>query len=84
MGWHSDDEPELGTNPVIASISLGAARDFHLRHKARKDLRKSIRLEHGSLLLMRGTTQHCWQHHVPKRARAAKRINLTFRYVNNR
>ncbi|MEM7358791.1 MAG: alpha-ketoglutarate-dependent dioxygenase AlkB [Pseudomonadota bacterium] len=83
-GWHSDDEPELGTNPVIASVSLGAARDFHLRHKTRKDLRQSISLEHGSLLLMSGTTQHCWQHHVPKRAQAAQRINLTFRYVDNR
>lgn len=80
-GWHSDDEVELGRNPVIASISLGAARDFHLRHKSQKHLRQSIKLEHGSLLLMQGSTQHYWQHHVPKRANAATRINLTFRLI---
>ncbi|MFT6710476.1 MAG: alkylated DNA repair dioxygenase AlkB [Arenicella sp.] len=82
-GWHSDNEPELGSNPVIASLSLGGGRDFHLRHKKYKALRKSIHLEHGSLLLMRGTTQHCWQHHVPKRANADRRINLTFRTIIN-
>jgi len=78
-GWHSDDEPELGKNPIIASLSLGAARDFHLRHKKRKDLKHKMRLEHGSLLMMRGETQHYWQHQIPKRAHANGRINLTFR-----
>ena len=78
-GWHSDDEPELGQNSVIASLSLGAARDFHLRHKVKKQLRRTISLEHGSLLIMKGRTQQCWQHHIPKRARADARINLTFR-----
>jgi alkylated DNA repair dioxygenase AlkB len=80
-GWHSDNEPELGQNPVIASLSLGADRDFQLRHKTNKALRQSICLQHGSLLIMRGATQRCWQHHVPKRAKAQARINLTFRTV---
>jgi alkylated DNA repair dioxygenase AlkB len=53
-GWHSDDEPELGVNPIIASISLGGARDFHLRHKTKKPLRHSISLEHGSFLMIKG------------------------------
>ncbi len=80
-GWHSDDEPELGPQPVIASLSLGAARDFKMRHKFDKTLKSSMSLEHGSLLLMRGATQSHWQHHIPKRARASGRINLTFRTI---
>lgn len=80
-GWHSDDEPELGRDPVIASISLGANRDFKLRHKVDKSHKHSISLEHGSLLMMRGATQRCWQHHIPKRANVGARINLTFRTV---
>ncbi len=80
-GWHADDEPELGTNPVIASVSLGAARDFHLRHNHDKQLKYSIALEHGSLLIMQGTTQRYWKHHIPKRAQAEGRINLTFRTI---
>lgn len=80
-GWHSDDEPELGHNPVIASLSLGAPRDFHLRHKRDKQLRHTMTLEHGSLLMMRGTTQQHWQHTIPKRAHANGRINLTFRTI---
>lgn len=80
-GWHSDNERELGSMPVIASLSLGGGRDFHLRHKKDKALRKSMHLEHGSLLVMRGTTQHCWQHHIPKRTKADCRINLTFRKI---
>ena len=83
-GWRSDDEPELGENPIIASISLGGARDFHLRHKTNKHLRQSISLENSSLLMMSGATQHCWQHHIPKRAKAAPRINLTFRTVKQK
>ena len=82
-GWHSDDEPELGINPVIASISLGGSRDFHLRHKTKKQLRYSMSLEHGSLLIMKGTTQNCWQHHIPKRVKAEARINLTFRTIKS-
>lgn len=80
-GWHSDDEPELGPRPVIASLSLGAPRDFHLRHKKNKSLKHKMTLDNGSLLMMRGTTQECWQHHIPKRAKASGRINLTFRTI---
>lgn len=82
-GWHSDDEAELGINPVIASISLGAARDFHLRYKKDKGVKQSILLESGSLLLMKGETQSYWQHQIPKRAKADGRINLTFRFIKS-
>ena len=81
-GWHSDDEIELGKNPIIASISLGAPRDFFLRHKS-KPLKHKMTLENGSLLMMKGSTQHFWQHHVPKRANSLGRINLTFRTILN-
>ena len=80
-GWHSDDEPELGAEPVIASLSLGAPRNFHLRHKKDKSLTHKMSLDHGSLLMMRGQTQACWQHHIPKRAKAEARLNLTFRTI---
>ena len=83
-GWHSDNEPELGINPVIASLSLGASRDFHLRHKDNKQLTHKMSLTNGSLLMMSGTTQQYWQHHIPKRASAKGRINLTFRTILNR
>jgi alkylated DNA repair dioxygenase AlkB len=83
MAWHSDDEPELGDRPVIASLSLGATRKFRLRHKRRKDLKVvELPLEDGSLLLMAGETQQHWEHEVRKsKAVTAPRINLTFRYV---
>jgi alkylated DNA repair dioxygenase AlkB len=82
MGWHSDDERELGTNPVIASVSLGATRRFCLRHRRRKSLKHSIDLAPGSLLVMSGATQHHWVHALPKTQRAVgERINLTFRLV---
>lgn len=85
MGWHSDDEPELGPNPVIASVSLGAVRRFCLRHRSQKGQKLDIPLPHGSLLLMSGTTQHHWLHAVPKTARpVGQRINLTFRQVEFR
>lgn len=80
-GWHADDEPELGTNPVIASVSLGAGRDFLLRHKRDYSIKHKLHLEHGSLLMMQGCTQEHWQHHLPKRAQAGARINLTFRKI---
>ena len=83
-GWHSDDEPELGDNPIIASLSLGAPRDFHMRHKADHSLKHKMSLENGSLLMMRGSTQERWQHHIPKRAHADGRINLTFRTILQR
>ncbi len=84
VAWHSDDEPELGRNPVIASVSLGAERRFALRHKNRRDL-APVRLDlpNGSLLLMAGETQHYWQHQLSKTARSVgPRINLTFRWVS--
>jgi alkylated DNA repair dioxygenase AlkB len=85
MGWHADDEPELGRNPVIASVSLGAARRFCLRHRRRKDLRLDLPLPHGSLLCMGGATQHHWLHALPKTQRpAGERINLTFRRIRCR
>ena len=82
MGWHADDEAELGEDPVIASLTLGATRDFKLRHKRNGDTHK-IALCHGSLLIMAGATQHNWQHAIAKtRKPCGKRINLTFRWVN--
>lgn len=82
MGWHADDETELGRDPVIASVSLGASRRFCLRHRRRKDLKLDLELPHGSLLVMAGTTQHHWVHAVPKTGRSVgERINLTFRRV---
>jgi alkylated DNA repair dioxygenase AlkB len=82
MGWHSDDEAELGPDPVIASVSLGATRRFCLRHRRRKDQRLDLPLAHGSLLCMSGATQHHWVHALPKTAATVgERINLTFRLV---
>jgi alkylated DNA repair dioxygenase AlkB len=82
MGWHSDDEPELGENPVIASISLGATRRFHLRHRAGSVAPLRIDLNPGSLLIMAGETQQHWQHRLPKTQKAiGPRINLTFRHL---
>jgi alkylated DNA repair dioxygenase AlkB len=79
VSWHADNEPGLGRNPVIASISLGATRRFQLKHR-RRDERVAIDLTHGSCLLMAGTTQHHWLHQLPKTARpVGPRINLTFR-----
>ncbi len=85
MGWHADDEPELGRNPVIASVSLGAERRFCLRHRRRRDLKVDLPLPHGSLLCMAGATQHHWLHALPKTRRPVdERINLTFRQVGVR
>lgn len=82
MGLHSDDEPELRAVPVIASVSFGATRTLHFRHKKRKDLKHSLDLTHGSLLLMQGSTQQFWKHGVPKTSKpVGPRINLTFRVV---
>jgi alkylated DNA repair dioxygenase AlkB len=82
MGWHADDEPELGRDPVIASVSLGAERRFCLRHCIRRESRLDILLCDGSLLLMAGATQHHWVHALPKTTAAAgARINLTLRNI---
>jgi alkylated DNA repair dioxygenase AlkB len=81
MAWHSDDEKELGQNPVIASLSLGAPRELRFKHKLTRQT-LSIRLEDGSLLLMKGATQHHWLHSLVKsRNVATARVNLTFRTV---
>jgi alkylated DNA repair dioxygenase AlkB len=81
IGMHSDDEPELDINPVIASVSLGAVRDFILKHNKGKE-KHVFHLAHGSLLVMGGTCQHHWLHGVPKTAApVGERINLTFRRI---
>ncbi|MEJ1223933.1 alpha-ketoglutarate-dependent dioxygenase AlkB family protein [Sediminicola sp. 1XM1-17] len=81
-GWHADNEKELGTNPVIASITLGQERYFHLKHRRQKELKHKLLLQHGSLLLMQGTTQHHWLHQIPKTAKPiSERINLTYRVI---
>lgn len=85
MGWHADDEPELGPEPVIASLSLGAVRGFAFRDVAERRQRLRLELPHGSLLLMAGRTQMAYQHAIPKSARPLPpRLNLTFRWVGCR
>ena len=84
MGWHADDEPELGANPVIASVSLGVPRQFRIRPQppASQPPPSGLRLAHGSLLVMRGDFQHRWQHCVTRTAKpVGLRINLTFRRI---
>lgn len=81
MGWHADREPELGAQPVIASVSLGVARRFDLKHRA-TDTMRSFELTSGSLLVMRGQTQQEWRHRIAKvPGLRGERINLTFRFV---
>jgi alkylated DNA repair dioxygenase AlkB len=81
MGWHRDNEPELGGQPVIASVSLGAVRRFSIRTYGEKK-RWDISLEPGSLLWMYGESQTIFEHSVPKTAKQVEpRINLTFRLV---
>lgn len=83
MGWHSDNEKELGKNPIIASVSLGATRFFDLKHRRIKSLKKRLELPSGSLLIMCGSTQENWLHQVPRQKKVKdSRINLTFRTVN--
>jgi len=83
IGFHSDDEPELGDRPIIASLSLGAERTFILKHKTLGPLgRVQLRLAPGSLLLMSGDTQRCWRHGILKESRTCgPRVNLTFRRI---
>jgi alkylated DNA repair dioxygenase AlkB len=84
MGWHADNEPELGPEPIIASVSLGATRRFRLRPGADTLPHAPVGLDlpPGSLLLMRGPTQQRWQHALPKTSRPVEaRMNLTFRRI---
>jgi alkylated DNA repair dioxygenase AlkB len=81
MGWHADDEPELGPAPVIASVSLGAERRFDLRHRETRETVRTV-LPSGSVLVMSGATQRHWVHAVPRQARVRDaRINLTYRTI---
>jgi alkylated DNA repair dioxygenase AlkB len=81
IGFHTDAEPELGPNPVVATLSFGSPREFVLKHKARKEVLR-YQLGHGSLLVMGGTSQHHWLHAVPKTERpVGERISLTFRRI---
>lgn len=85
VDWHSDDEPELGANPVIAALSLGAERRFDLRHKTQKHLRYQLELEHGSLLVMAGSMQRYWAHRIAKTTdHCPARVSITFRQVIKR
>lgn len=82
VAWHSDDEKELGVDPVIASLSLGASRRFELKHRFRKIPKSVCELTHGSLLVMQTGIQHNWCHQVPKQPEVQDgRINLTFRHI---
>ena len=81
-GWHADNEKELGKNPIIASLSFGENRFFHLKHRRNKKDRLKLLLKSGSLLLMEGSTQEHWLHQIAKTARpVGPRINLTFRKI---
>jgi alkylated DNA repair dioxygenase AlkB len=82
VAWHCDDEKELGSNPVIGSVSFGATRTFKFRHLAEKNLVEKIELTHGSFVLMQRETQHKWEHEIPKTSKKlTPRINLTFRVI---
>ena len=82
MGWHSDDEPELGPEPLVVSLNLGATRRFDLRRTGSSRIAHSLDLEHGSLLVMSGPTQHHWQHQIARTRKVlTPRLNLTFRQI---
>ncbi len=83
VAWHSDDEPELGENPQIASVSFGETRQFCFKHKTKNEIKPiTLNLSTGSLLLMQGATQSHWLHQVPKTTKpVTTRINLTFRNI---
>ena len=81
MGYHADDEPELGAQPLIASLSLGATRKFVFKHKKTQD-KVALYLESGQLIVMRGDTQTFWKHSITKTTTVADgRISLTFRHM---
>lgn len=84
MGWHRDNEKVLGKNPVIASVTFGEERIFKLRDYQTKEEKYEVLLTHGSLLIMKGETQHYWEHSIPKsKIIREKRINITFRRLGN-
>ena len=81
-GWHADNEKELGKNPIIASVSFGSDRFFHLKHREQKELRFKILLKSGCLFFMEGETQTHWLHQIAKTKQAVGiRINLTIRKI---
>ncbi len=81
-GWHADNEKELGKNPIIASVSFGAVRPFHFKHRHLKTEKYQLNLNHGSLLVMKGEMQHFWLHQIAKtKKNIGARINLTFRSI---
>ena len=83
MGWHGDDERELGPAPVIASLSLGAPRRFVLKHRRHPERKLALELPPGSLLVMAGPTQQHYRHALPRTAKpVGERINLTFRRID--
>lgn len=83
ISWHTDAEPELGTNPLIASVNFGASRRFLLRRREDHTIKLEIPLQHGSILVMAGALQHHWQHSVPKQKKVKEgRVNLTFRTIH--
>ena len=83
LNWHSDDEKELGINPIVASANFGETRDFVVRKKDDKSKKLVLPLGHGTLLIMRGELQHFWEHSVPKRKKVKEsRFNLTFRRID--
>lgn len=84
MGFHSDDEPELGPRPTIASVSLGETRTFIFKPKMAGPKPVKIPLVSGSLLVMRGDTQKNWKHGIEKSTKpCGPRVNLTFRFIRN-
>ena len=81
-GWHADNEKELGLDPIVASLSLGETRVFQLKHNTKTDIKKSIDLKHGSLILMKEGSQLHYKHQIPKSSKMKKpRINITFRSI---
>lgn len=82
MGWHRDNEASLGPNPTIASISFGETREFQIRNYFEKKVKLKVALDHGSLLVMGGSSQHHWEHQITKTSKTlGPRINLTFRKI---
>lgn len=83
VAWHSDKENVLGKRPVIASVSFGQVRSFDIRSKADHKEKYSVRLEHGSFLLMKSGLQEAFEHRIAKSTKTMRpRVNLTFRVVN--